>query len=225
MILEEYDEELLDKSAQCGHPSFTIMAGLLDKRKVKSTFYSHEDITGVGYGVWSFYPNDEYVDLAKKTIYDYIKHNKKIDVPSDLSDELKKERKGAFVTIHKNGELRGCIGTFLPVHESLAKEIIENAILASTKDPRFSKITEDELDDLEIHVDVLETPEQVNSIDELNPKKYGIIVQSGFKKGLLLPDIEGVDTINKQILIAKNKANIAENEEIIIKRFEVVRHK
>lgn len=223
--LLEYDLDLLEKCAECGHPSFTIMGGLLDKRKVKPTFYSHEDATGVGYGIWSFYPNDEYVKLAKDTIYTYIKENKKIEIPSNLKDELLKDRKGVFVSIHEKGNLRGCIGTYLPVHRCIAEEIIENAILASTEDPRFSKIKEEELEDLDINVDVLTTPEYILSIGELDPKKYGVIVRNGFRSGLLLPDIEGVDTVEDQIAIAKEKANIREDENVILKKFEVVRHK
>ena len=222
--LLEYDLELLEKAAECGHPSFTIMGGVLNNRKVKTTFYSHEDVTGVGYGIWSFYPNDEYVKLARDTIYNYIKKKKKIEIPNDLSYELKNERKGAFVTIYKKGNLRGCIGTFMPVHSCLAEEIIENAILASTEDPRFLQVIESELDELEIHVDILTKPEEVNSISELNPKKYGVIVTKEFKRGLLLPDIEGVDTIEEQISIAKQKAGIDINDEVTISRFEVERH-
>lgn len=220
-----YDEELLEKCAQCGHPSFTIMAGVLDQIEVKPKFYSHEDATGVGYGIWSFYPNDIYVKLARDTIYTYIKENRKIDIPNNLPEELKNDRKGTFVSIHKKGNLRGCIGTFLPVHENLASEIIENAILASSKDPRFSKITKDELEDLEINVDILSTPEKIDSIEDLDPKRYGVIVQKGFKRGLLLPDLEGVNTVEDQISIAKQKAGIKDNEEVMLQRFEVIRHK
>ena len=223
--LLEYDEEILTKAAECGHPSFTIMSGVLDKIKVKPKFYSHEDTTGVGYGIWSFYPNDEYVKLAKDAIYAYIKDNKKIDIPDNLPIELKTLKNGVFVSIHKKGNLRGCIGTFLPFYSCLAEEIIENAISAATKDPRFLKVKEEELDDLVINVDVLTTPEPVNSVSELDPKKYGVIVQNGFRRGLLLPDLEGVDTIEEQISIAKEKANINPNEEVSLKRFEVVRHK
>ena len=223
--LLEYDLELLEKCAECGHPSFTIMGGLLDKRSVKPTFYSHEDKTGVGYGIWSFYPNDECVKLAKDTIYTYIKENKKIEIPSNLKEELLKDRKGVFVSIHEKGNLRGCIGTFLPVHRCIAEEIIENAILASTEDPRFSEIKEEELDDLDINVDILTTPEKIDSLNELNPKKYGVIVQKDFRRGLLLPDIEGIDTAEEQIAIAKQKADIDINEEVSLQRFEVERHK
>ena len=223
--LLEYDDELLEKAAECGHPSFTIMAGVLDNKEVTPKFYSHEDITGVGYGIWSFYPKDVYVKLASDTINSYIKYNKKIDISDNLPDELINSRKAAFVTIHKKGNLRGCIGTFLPVHSSLAEEIIENAILAATEDPRFYPIREEELSELEINVDVLSTPETIDSLDELDPKRYGVIVQKGFKRGLLLPDLEGVDTVEEQISIAKEKAGIGEDEEVTLQRFEVVRHK
>ena len=148
-----------------------------------------------------------------------------IHISDNLPDELINSRKAAFVSIHKKGNLRGCIGTFLPVHSSLAEEIIENAILAATEDPRFYPIREEELSELEINVDVLSTPETIDSLDELDPKRYGVIVQKGFKRGLLLPDLEGVDTVEEQISIAKEKAGIGEDEEVTLQRFEVVRHK
>ena len=222
--LLEYDDDLLDKAAECGHPSFTIMAGVFYNRNVKPRFFSHEDITGVGYGVWSFYPFDDYVYLAKKAIETYVKDNIKIDVPSDLPEEFMKEKKGVFVSIHKNGDLRGCIGTILPVRDSLALEIIENAIHAATEDPRFPTVTKEELGELEINVDVLTVPELIDSAEKLDPKKYGVIVQSGFKRGVLLLDLEGIDTVDKQVFIARQKADISEKEDVILQRFEVVRH-
>ena len=184
-----------------------------------------EDATGVGYGIWSFYPNDVYVKLARDAIYTYVKKNEKMNVPDSLPVELKTQRKGVFVSIHKRGNLRGCIGTFLPAYSCLAQAIIENAILASTEDPRFSAITEDELDELDINVDVLTLPEPVDSTDELDPKKYGVIVQNGYRRGLLLPDLEDVETVEEQISIAKQKAGIEEDEEVSLQRFEVDRHK
>ena len=223
--LLEYEEDLLEKSAECGHPSFAIMAGAWNHKKVKSTFLSHEDITGVGYGIWTFYEEkDELVQLARSSIESYIKYQRRISIPSNTSEELYVDRKGVFVSIHKNGQLRGCIGTFYPIQNCMAREIIENAISAATKDPRFSPITEDELNDLEIKVDVLTTPEKIESEKELNPKKYGVIVKKDFRRGLLLPDLEGIDTIEEQISIAKEKANIREDEDVELWRFEVTRH-
>ncbi|MBU1345267.1 MAG: AmmeMemoRadiSam system protein A [Proteobacteria bacterium] len=165
-----------------------------------------------------------HVELAGETIRTYIKTGKAVKVPSDLSDELK-GRAGVFVSIKKFGELRGCIGTFEPTRENIAQEIIQNAISASTRDPRFPAVSKDELSDLTLSVDVLSSPEPVSSADELDPKRYGVIVQSGWKRGLLLPDLEGVDTVEQQVLIAKRKAGIADEEEVDLYRFEVKRHK
>ena len=250
--LLEFDENLCEKAAECGHRSFIIMAGILDGIDVTSKYYSHENVTGVGYGICSYYPkgesderkfldkyfdnlnkklkekyksSDEYVLLAKETINEYIKNNRIIEVPKNISNDLKNKRAGVFVSIHEFGELRGCIGTIIGVRNNVAEEIIHNAIEASTKDPRFPKITSDELEYLDINVDVLMPAEKVNSIDELDVKKYGVIVTSGYKRGLLLPDIDGVDTVEEQINIAKRKANINDNEKIEIEKFEVIRHK
>ena len=134
-------------------------------------------------------------------------------------------RAGAFVSIHEHGNLRGCIGTIMPVQDNVAKEIIHNAISASTRDPRFSPISPDELPWLEINVDVLGKPERIHSPKELDVKRYGVIVSHGRKRGLLLPDLEGVDTVEQQIEIARQKGGIREGEPYILERFEVIRHK
>ncbi|MBP5624314.1 MAG: AmmeMemoRadiSam system protein A [Lachnospiraceae bacterium] len=247
----EFSEELCDKAAECGHRSFVIMAGALDGQSVIANVYSHEDVTGVGYGIASFYPtgndtsrkfgdiylqkikteleekianSDEYVRLARKSLESYILVGEIIPVPTDLPAVMLKEKAGAFVSIHKGGRLRGCIGTFLPTRDNIAEEIIYNAISASTKDPRFRPIEAEELPFLDINVDILNAPEKIASKDELDVKKYGVIVSKGFKRGLLLPDLEGVDTVDEQILIAKQKAGIREDEEVQLQRFEVVRH-
>ena len=167
---------------------------------------------------------DEYVKLAKDTIDNYIKYRKIISVPDSLPAEMTKDRAGAFVSIHKSSELRGCIGTILPTRDSIAEEIIQNAISASTRDPRFPKITADELADLEISVDILTAPEDIDSPKELDVKRYGVIVSNGFRRGLLLPDLEGIDSVEYQIAIARMKAGIGENEKIKLQRFEVIRH-
>ena len=169
---------------------------------------------------------DKYVELAKNTIEKYIRE-KEIYDPSDseLTDEMRSTRAGAFVSIHKNGALRGCIGTIAPTCITVAEEIISNAIAASTRDPRFPAIVADELDSLEINVDVLTTPEPIGSEAELDVKRYGVIVEKGFKRGLLLPDLDGVDTVEYQIAIAKQKAciDIADTD-VKLSRFEVIRH-
>ncbi len=131
---------------------------------------------------------------------------------------------GAFVSIKENGKLRGCIGTIQAVQDSIAEEIINNAISASSRDPRFLPIEFWELDKLTITVDVLGETERIDSPDKLDVQRYGVIVTKGYKRGLLLPNLEGVDTVEEQIAIAKNKAGIAEKENVELERFEVVRH-
>ena len=246
-----FDENFCEKAAECGHRSFVIMAGALDGMKVRSQVLSHQDVTGVGYGICTFYPEgkdeerhfldsylqemedrmalrlareDAYVRLARQSLEEYIKNDRMLPVPEGLPEEMLKTKAGTFVSIHKFGKLRGCIGTIMPTTGSIAKEIIRNAISASTKDPRFDPIEEDELKWLEINVDVLGKPEKIRSIDELDVKRYGVIVSCGRKRGLLLPDLEGVDSPEQQVAIAMQKGGIREEEAYTLERFEVVRH-
>ena len=207
------------------------------------------DVTGVGYGICSFHPtgidesrhfleqnssepnnnaspasSDPCVQLARTSLESYILSRKIIDVPQDLPEDLTARRAGAFVSIHEHGQLRGCIGTISPVRSNLAEEIIFNAVSASTRDPRFPPIRKEELPFLEINVDVLGEPEDIESEDDLDVKRYGVIVTNGLRRGLLLPDLDGVDTVRQQIAIAKQKAGIASFEKVSLQRFEVVRH-
>lgn len=164
-----------------------------------------------------------YVRLARETIENYVKQGKIITPPKDLPEEMINQKAGVFVSLKKFGDLRGCIGTFMPTQENIAQEIIKNAISAAIDDPRFSPVTVFELEDLSISVDVLSAPEEVKDTSQLDPKKYGVIVSSGYKKGLLLPDLEGVDTAEYQIDIAKRKAGIYPDEKVKLYRFEVKR--
>lgn len=240
------------KAGECGHRSFVIMAGAFDRRKVTAKQLSYEAPFGVGYGVCSFYPGeidedrdfgrqaaakeaevrsktkeaeDEYVRLARRSLEYYVETGKVLKTPTDLSGELSGKRAGAFVSLKKDGQLRGCIGTISPVRSSLAEEIIENAVSAAAHDPRFSPVRKDELDDIVYSVDVLMPPEHIDSPDMLDVKDYGVIVRQGSKSGLLLPDLEGVDTVEEQINIAKQKAGIGPEEQADLERFRVVRHK
>ena len=167
-----------------------------------------------------------YTDLAKQTIQDYL-NKEKLPVSNNLPNELKK-RAGCFVSIHlkSNDELRGCIGTILPVHKNLFGEIISNSIEAAFRDPRFNPVTKNELDNLKYSVDVLSVPEAIKSEKELDIKKYGVIVKSldGFHTGLLLPNLDGVDTTEKQIDIARQKAGIDPDESIQLFRFTSTRY-
>lgn len=246
-----FEESFLDKAAECGHRSFLIMAGALDGMNVEAKVYTHEDVTGVGYGICSFRPTepngerrfleryraeqeeklrqrrereDPYVRLARETVESWVLDRKTPGVPDWATAEMKQNRAGVFVSIHKDGKLRGCIGTFLPTRECTAKEIISNAVSASTRDPRFDPIGPEELKWLEINVDVLSTPEPIGGKEELDVKRYGVIVSSGSRRGLLLPDLDGVDTVDEQVDIARRKAGIREQDPITLERFEVVRH-
>lgn len=163
------------------------------------------------------------VELARKTIESYVQKHEVIKPPQELTPEMK-QRAGVFVSLHKYGALRGCIGTIEPRTANVAQEIIQNAISAATRDPRFPPVQPSELDDLEISVDILSPPEPVQSIAELDPKRYGVIVQSGSRRGLLLPDLEGVDTAKQQVDIARRKAWISPDEPVLLYRFEVKRY-
>ena len=147
-----------------------------------------------------------------------------METPEDLPEALTGQRAGAFVSIHRQGRLRGCIGTIAPTRSSLAEEIIHNAINAAARDPRFDPIRADELKWLEINVDVLGEPEAVASEADLDVKRYGVIVTKGHRRGLLLPDLAGVDTVRQQVEIARRKAGIGPKEKVSLERFEVVRH-
>jgi hypothetical protein len=148
----------------------------------------------------------------------------KIPEPEELTPEMK-QRAGVFVSIHKFGQLRGCIGTFEPQKDNVAEETIANAISSATQDPRFPPVAPNELKDLTYNVDVLTKPEPIDSQDQLDPKKYGVIVECGMRKGLLLPDLEGVDSVDYQIEICRHKAGIMPDEPIKLYRFEVKRYK
>lgn len=166
-----------------------------------------------------------YVELAKKTVEEYVKMGKISPIPEKIPADMQKKA-GVFVSIKKKGQLRGCIGTFLPATENIYTEIVRNAIAAATEDPRFPPVDSTELDKLEYSVDILSHPEPVQSLDELDPRKYGIIVVKGWRKGLLLPDIEGVDTVDEQLRIAKLKAGINPYDaDVEIYKFKVERYK
>jgi len=177
------------------------------------------------------------VELAKKTVETFIKEKRVIKTPDDLPESFLKEKAGTFVTIENNGQLRGCIGTYLPTRDNIAQEVIKNAIAAATEDYRFGAINPEELSHLSYTVYILSEPEPVKSVNDLDPKKFGIIIKTvpiispngtdvvfnghmPHKSGLLLPDLAGIDTVEKQILIACQKGRIdPEKEKIIIYKF------
>lgn len=167
---------------------------------------------------------DDYVRLARAAIEAYVRAGQKLQMPEGLPREMRERRAGVFVSLKKGGMLRGCIGTIRAVCPSIAEEIIENAISAAARDPRFYPVGEGELAELAVSVDVLGDAEKIDSPADLDVKRYGVIVTKGSRRGLLLPNLEGVDTVEEQIAIAKQKAGIGEREEAVLERFEVVRH-
>jgi len=166
---------------------------------------------------------DPLVQLARDAVESYVGQGKVLK-PKELIPEMK-EKAGVFVSLKKRGELRGCIGTFEPTRATIAEEVVANAISSSTRDPRFMPVSPSELGELEYSVDVLTKPELVDSVAGLDPKKYGIIVECGYRRGLLLPDLEGVDSVDEQIEICRAKAGISPDEPVRLYRFMVERHK
>lgn len=164
-----------------------------------------------------------HVELARKTIESYVRDGL-VENVDEAPSELKGKRAGAFVCLKKGGNLRGCIGTIEPVAGNLAEEIRNNAISSATRDPRFMPVSPEELYELEYSVDILEEPEDVPDISYLDPKEYGVIVEAGGRSGLLLPDLEGIDTPEEQVRIASMKAGIKPGEHVKLKRFKVTRH-
>ena len=248
----KFDSTFCESAAECGLRSFWIMSGALDKKSVKAELLSYEGPFGVGYGVASFIVigddssrnfdeqfnsfeenrlnnikrnEDPYVKLARYSLEYYVLHGQKSKLPADLPAELLNYKAGVFVSLKKDGQLRGCIGTISPVTKCVADEILRNAISACSEDPRFEPVRKDELGKLVYSVDVLGKAEDIKDKSQLDVKRYGVIVTNGYRRGLLLPDIEGVDNVNQQIEIAKGKAGIGKNEPCSLQRFEVIRHK
>ena len=246
-----FDEEFLEEAGECGLRSFIMMFGALDEYELKPEVYSYEGPFGVGYAIAAFTPagriqgetlldrdgeerhrKDELDTKRRGPIYRscqedaemYVLNGTMIDVRSAPGGDAE-EAAGVFVSIKKHGRLRGCIGTIMPTKENIASEIIHNAVSAGIHDPRFNPVTEEELDDLVYSVDVLGEPEPIRSMAELDVKRYGVIVRAGRRSGLLLPDLEGIDTPEKQVAIALQKAGIKPDEKYTMERFEVVRHK
>jgi AmmeMemoRadiSam system protein A len=162
-------------------------------------------------------------NLARASLAHFLETGKHLPVPEHLPPELTGQA-GSFVSLKKDKELRGCIGTIYPTEESTAKEIIENAVRAGTEDPRFMPVDLSEMDELTLTVDILGEPESVTSETELDPELYGVIVKKGARTGLLLPRLEGINSVREQITIARQKAGIPNSEDIELYRFTVTRY-
>lgn len=243
------NKTMVSEAGQCGLNSVYILLGAMEGKEIKGELLSYQGTFGVGYGVMKLsrqqqdrdyldeltkYKEEQlkaklnesnaYVKLARENLNHYFSHGKSIEDISNLPKELLNERHGVFVSLKKFGNLRGCIGTIAPTTGSVGEEIIRNSIEAAMSDPRFPEVSEDEMDDIDISVDVLMDSEPCNK-EDLDPKKYGVIVSLGMRRGLLLPDLEGVDTVDEQLQIACDKGDIDFDEDYKIERFEVVRYK
>ncbi len=225
------DPQLVERAGECGLRSIVILLGAIDGLDAQARVLSYEGPFGVGYMVASVKIESQsqkelhpLVRLAKETVESYVGEGKIPPPPKELSAEMS-QRAGVFVSLKKYGELRGCIGTFEPTKANVAEEIIANAISSATRDPRFPMVNAAELPSLSYSVDVLTEPEPVESQQQLDPQRYGVIVESGEQRGLLLPDLEGVDTAEQQISICRQKAGILPHEPIKLYRFEVERYK
>lgn len=244
------DKKTIRNAGECGRRSTAILLGALDEKKFNGDLLSYEGTFGVGYGVMKFNIisedsskleqleairretlekrkniRDPYVKLAIESLSTYLKTGKELEqIPDYVTEEMRNLKRGVFVSLKKHESLRGCIGTIFPVTNSVAEEIIRNAIEAGINDPRFNEVEEEELEDIAFSVDVLTESEPSNK-EELNPKEYGVIVSYKGRRGLLLPDLEGVDTVEQQLSIALEKAGISPYEEYEIEKFKVIRHK
>lgn len=243
-----------EAAGHCGLNGLWVLAGVLDRTAMDPKLHSYEGPFGVGYAVASFpvtgrneandfaaqlvraenaviaelrTAEDDYVRLARMSVEHFVRTHSYLPLPAELPQELTESRAGAFVSIKKYGKLRGCIGTFVPAQQSLAEEILYNAVSAAAHDGRFEPIEERELNRLVYSVDVLSTPEPIASAEELDPKVYGVIVKSVHdnRRGLLLPDLAGIDTVEQQLAVAREKARIQPKEEVALARFTVVRHR
>lgn len=246
------NSSLLSKARECGHRAITLLAGMFDRYSVESQILSHEAPFGVGYLVASlktkefdasraFYElyctkeeysvkehvdnSDLYVKWARNAIEGFIKEKRIPSAEVTLPDTFLNIQAGVFVTLHEHGALRGCLGTIKPMRKNLALEIAYNAISAATHDPRFEPITEKDFPYIKITVDVISNPVLILSASDLDVKTYGVIVESGERRGVVLPSLPGVETPEQQIEIARKKAGIGDEEDFTLYRFEVERHR
>ncbi len=222
--LKDLDKDLINKAGECALRPLLILAGILSEQDFSSAVLSYEGPFGVGYGVALFAPGSvSPPDLAREAVQNYLEKGEIMETPPQLPEFLEKKA-GAFVSIKdRKGNLRGCIGTLEPTQKTLAGEIIRNAVQSAFQDPRFTPIKNEEMADLVFSVDIIHPPEPVSSLDQLDPAKYGVIVKQGAQKGVLLPDLPGIDSAEEQVAIARQKAGLGETPDLEIYRFRVER--
>lgn len=250
--LLSFDRNLMGEAIQCGHRAFTILAGCLDRYDLDCLRLSHEVPFGTGYGFCCYTPKgdnqsraflnlyrerekliarerkahaDAYVSLAREAIEYYFNNKKALRPTSLMINKIGNRREGVFVTIYYEGELRGCIGTIKPKKKNLTEEIIANAIGAAFNDSRFDPLTREELNNIIVEVDVVVDLIPILSSDDLDPRIYGVMVEADNKHAVLLPNLPGILTPQKQIEICKRKAGIPKHEDVDLYRFNTEHHK
>jgi len=170
---------------------------------------------------------DPLVELARRAVEAAARTRRQLAVvPEDLAGLIETGPHACFVSLHdEHGRLRGCIGTLEPNEATLGREVLRNAYSAARQDHRFRPLTAEELAGLQVKVDVLSPLESIPGPEQLDPSRYGVVVatQDG-RRGVLLPDLEGVDRIDQQLEIARRKAGIGAGEHVHLARFTVDRH-
>lgn len=247
--LLDFEPKLKEKATQCCFNTILTLAGTADQNEFSTEIISYEGPFGIGYlcgeiklakakeSALKDYLSDAVKRngarmaketppqrLARTALQEYLVSGKEMDIPGWLDPGLGERKGGVFVTIEKNGQLRGCIGSIKATQPNLTVEIMTQAIVAGTKDPRFAPIQREELDELDFSVDLLSVPEEIRDKSLLDPKKYGVIVENHGRSGVLLPDLDGIDSVEEQIRIAREKAGIHPWRSIKIKRFSVIRY-
>jgi AmmeMemoRadiSam system protein A/AmmeMemoRadiSam system protein B len=226
----DIDYSLRKLAGECGYRSMLVAIGASAGAPLSCEVMNYEAPFGVGYLVAQLINQpeegvrDELPRLARAAVETFIRKGEVIQPPESMS-QLLSMRAPCFVSLKTlDGDLRGCIGTIEPVRETLAHEIISNAISAAMNDPRFEPVSEDELPNLRYSVDVL-LPAEAAVFEDLDPKVFGVIVEdeNGGRRGLLLPDIPGVDTAEQQVEIAARKADIPRGTPVKLSRFKVDR--
>lgn len=241
------NRRLIMDAGECGLRALYILAGIINTETINTELYSYEGPLGVGYAVMEFEEGQgelyravveektkehkrrinegsPYTKLARRNLNNYYSKGTLLTVEDIEEEMLILDKKGVFVSLKIGGELRGCIGTIEPTTSCVGEEIIRNSISAALNDPRFSPVKAEELMEIDISVDLL-YPSEPTTFEGLDPFSYGVIVTAGSKRGLLLPNLEGVNTREQQLQIAMSKGNISPSEEYELKRFKVERFK
>ena len=245
LVIESIQENRLDRiqdvspkiykdAGECGRLPLVLLAGIFSHQPYRSDLYSYEGPFGVGYltaSIKTISSKHPLVELAEQAVREWVVEGERItpdeyqrnDKSGSIQSLKKNEKRGVFVTLYKKNNLRGCIGTLEGRTPSLEEEIVTNAILAATEDPRFEPLNKNELNEIVVKVDILDPLEKIDSPKQLDPKSYGIVVESEGRRGVLLPDLEGIETTEQQIRLAKEKAGIPDQVNATIYKFKVQR--